>query len=359
MEPVTHFLTGACLGRTGFNRKTRYATAAMCLAAEAPDIDMVAYINGSAFGFCHHRGFTHTVWGIPLVAAAVVLLLWIWRKLWTRLRPEKRSDIPLRWGLVFFFACIAGWSHILLDFTNNYGVRPFWPFLNKWFAWDIVFIIEPSFLIVFAAALTLPALFGLVSSEIGARQKGPRGRGAAIFALAFMALVWGVRDYQHRKAVNALNALEYQGEVPIRVGAFPYHTNPFKWHGVVETEGFYQSVRVDSKIPDVDTSGRSLIYYKSTPNEVLKQAQASYLGRAYMDWSRFPLLEQQTLSGREQGYSVRFRDLRFMYPESRASALAAYVQLDPQLRVMDEGFERRNFIRDRLENRSDSTAGSE
>ena len=26
MEPVTHFLTGACLGRSGFNRKTAYAT---------------------------------------------------------------------------------------------------------------------------------------------------------------------------------------------------------------------------------------------------------------------------------------------------------------------------------------------
>ena len=36
MEPVTHFLTGACLGRSGFNRKTAYATLAMTLAAEAP-----------------------------------------------------------------------------------------------------------------------------------------------------------------------------------------------------------------------------------------------------------------------------------------------------------------------------------
>ena len=35
MEPVTHFLTGACLARTGFNRRTAYATLAMTLAAEA------------------------------------------------------------------------------------------------------------------------------------------------------------------------------------------------------------------------------------------------------------------------------------------------------------------------------------
>ena len=33
--------------------------------------------------------------------------------------------MPPRWGLLFLYACLAGLSHILLDFTNNYGVRPF------------------------------------------------------------------------------------------------------------------------------------------------------------------------------------------------------------------------------------------
>ena len=46
MEPVTHFLTGACLGRSGFNRKTAYATLAMTLAAEAPDLDMFWRLRG-------------------------------------------------------------------------------------------------------------------------------------------------------------------------------------------------------------------------------------------------------------------------------------------------------------------------
>ena len=37
MEPITHFMTGAVLARSGFNRKAAYATVAMTLAAEAPD----------------------------------------------------------------------------------------------------------------------------------------------------------------------------------------------------------------------------------------------------------------------------------------------------------------------------------
>ena len=32
MEPITHFLTGACIGRAGLNRKTAYATLAAVLA---------------------------------------------------------------------------------------------------------------------------------------------------------------------------------------------------------------------------------------------------------------------------------------------------------------------------------------
>ena len=40
MEPVTHFLTGACMGRAGFNRRTAYATLAAVLAAEAADLDV-------------------------------------------------------------------------------------------------------------------------------------------------------------------------------------------------------------------------------------------------------------------------------------------------------------------------------
>jgi diacylglycerol kinase family enzyme len=36
VEPVTHFLFGAAMGRAGLNRKTALATATLTLAAEAP-----------------------------------------------------------------------------------------------------------------------------------------------------------------------------------------------------------------------------------------------------------------------------------------------------------------------------------
>jgi inner membrane protein len=343
MEPVTHLLTGACLSRTGFNRKTALATLTMTLAAEASDLDVFAYFGGSSFGFAHHRGFTHTVWGIPIVAAATLAFVyglnWVWRKWRDPRRPASAPPVVApRWKLLYLFACIAGFSHLLLDFTNQYGVRLFWPFINHWYSWDIVFIVEPIILVMLIAALIFPALFGLVSSEVGARQKGPRGRGWAIAALMGMVLLWGVRDYQHRRAIAALNSLDYQGAQAIRVAATPYHTNPFIWNGLVETEGFYETVRVNSLTPEVDPNGHALTYYKTEQTDAMRKAQASYTGRVYMDWSQWPVLEAQRQDLDDRGTRVVFRDLRFMYPERNGSGLSAFVRLDDKLKVVDEGF---------------------
>ena len=127
MEPVTHFLTGATLARAGFNRKTALATLTMTLAAEAADIDILAYLKGSACGFIQHRGITHTFLAIPVLAALVLGLVWLLDALWQRLcggRANCRSPAR-RWGWLYLFACIAGLSHLLLDFTNNYGFAAF------------------------------------------------------------------------------------------------------------------------------------------------------------------------------------------------------------------------------------------
>ena len=122
---------------------------------------------------------------------------------------------------MFLFAYLAGLTHILLDFTNNYGVRPFWPFWEKWYSWDIVFIVEPLLLMLLIGGLVVPGLFSLINDEIGVRRKGPAGRLAATLALMGVIAVWGVRDYEHRRAVNALDSRLYDGGDPVRVSAYP------------------------------------------------------------------------------------------------------------------------------------------
>ena len=335
MEPITHFLTGACLGRAGLNRKTALATATLTLAAEASDIDVLANFKSSAFGFAHHRGFTHSFLGLVPVAGAVVGLMYaIWR---LRGRRTRNPSLPPRWGLLFFYAYLAGLSHILLDFTNNYGIRPFWPFSEKWYAWDIVFIAEPVIWGLLIAGLVVPGLFALVNEEIGVRQTGPKGRLAATLALLGVVALWGLRDYEHRRAIHAMEARTYEGVDPIRVSAYPYWWNPFQWSGMVETSNFYASMLVESLAPEVDPEGRMQIRYKPEETPVTLAAKKSYLGRVYLDWAKYPITETEPIES--GGYIVLFRDLRFEYPGSTGRrVLQAGVELDHDLNVVGEGF---------------------
>src|ERR1700729_3734444 len=243
MEPITHLMTGACLARTGFNRKAAYATVAMTLAAEAPDLDTLWAFGGPIAAFQHHRGWTHTFLGLPFEAAAVVGTVWLWH--WWR---DKRSSgshhrraeslPPVRWGLLFGFVLIALLSHLALDWTNNYGLRPFFPFNPRWYAGSFLFIFEPVLFLILLVALLAPSLFGLINSEVGARRPAFRGRGWAIAGLLAMAAVWTFRYLEHDKALRLAEVAVESGTietsdvspmVPSRVFASPHPINPYRW----------------------------------------------------------------------------------------------------------------------------------
>ena len=336
LEPLTHFLTGACLGRAGLNRKTALATATLTLAAEAPDIDVLGSLRDPVFGFAHHRGFTHSFLGLGLVSAVVVGLVYlVWR---LRGRKIKDPSLPPRWGLLFLYAYFAGLTHILLDFTNNYGVRPFWPFSEKWYSWDIVFIVEPVMLVLLTVGLALPAVFALINDEIGVGRRGLRGRLAAILALAGVIAVWGLRDYEHRGAVGAMEARTYEGAEPLRVSAYPYWLNPFRWYVVVETRDFFAMMAVNSRGSNIDPDGQMRIRQKPEETPATLTAKRSYLGRVYLDWAQYPITETEQRFP-EPGYVVRFKDLRYDYPGRTGRAvLGAGVELDRNLNLVSESF---------------------
>jgi inner membrane protein len=345
LDPVTHMLTGACVSRAGLNRKTGLATLTLTLAFEAPDIDSIFYLGGGITGLQHHRGLTHSLIGAPFMAAAVVALVYgIHRWSSSRRKNEKNGIGTLpklmpNWKLLYAYALLGTLVHLFQDFTNNYGVRPFAPFNPKWYAWDIVFIVDPIMLLALFLALVLPALMALITEEIGARKPQFRGRGAAIFALLCLAAVILVRDFEHRRAVNALNARTYRAEEPLRASAFPQPINPFSWNGVVETQDFFQMAPVDSSSGEVDPLNIDVVRYKPEETPVTLAAKRSRLGRVYLDWARYPLVTVEKLEGGR--YHVQFEDLRFESAESVAQhkrpTLAGYVVLDPQLRVEEMG----------------------
>lgn len=339
MDPVTHFLTGACLSRAGLNRATGLATLTMVLATESPDIDVLWFFGGSVTGFAHHRGFTHTLLGAPVMAGIVVGGVYGIYRLWRRRRGDWKPKREPRWGLLFLFALLGVLVHIFQDFTNNYGVRPLAPFHPHWYSWDIVSIIDPIMLAALALGLLVPALLRLVTEEVGAGPGRYRGRGGAVFALLVLAAVIWVRDFEHRRAVAALNSITYRGENPIRVSAFPYPLNPFTWGGVIETRDFYEIVPVDSSSGAVDPNNEAVPHFKPAETPVTLAAKKSRLGRFYLDWADYPFVTVRPLPG-NAGNRVQFRDLRFAYgrpfSDTLYTPLTGHVELDPQLRVIDQ-----------------------
>ena len=357
MEPVTHFLTGAAISRTGLNRKTALATLTLVIAAELPDIDMLWYFAGRVEGFGHHRGMTHTLVGAPFMAAAALGIVYVIQR-----RREKREQqrereraqaeearraadshrhkpddhvpiviepLPVRWKLLYGYALLGVLSHLLLDFTNSYGIRPFAPFNWHWYSWDIVSIIEFAILIPLVLAMIGPWFFALMGSEVGAKRQRFPGRPSAIAALVCMALVWWVRDYNHRRAITLLKNDVYSGQEPQRVFAGPYTLDPFKWLGVVETSNAYQSMIVDTLHDEVDPQKTAVTRYKPEETAITKAAKGSPLGKYYLDWAKFPQTEVEMINESEGGGAiVDIHDLRFVYPDSKTNFLGIAVTLD-------------------------------
>jgi inner membrane protein len=309
------------------NRKTAYATLTAVLAAEAPDIDSLWGLAGPVEGLKHHRGITHTFIAAPVVAAAVVGVVWLLDRWWQRWRrrkleagsspderiPDEVGGLPpfrqkksermghgrflpnhvrqtVHWGWLYLTALLAVLSHLLLDWTNNYGLRPFFPFNPRWYAGSLIFIVEPVLLALLLAAMVIPWLLGLIGGEIGVRRVKFRGRGWAIFALTGMVLLWGWRWAEQGRA----RALEENTQIttaPVtRMMLEPYPINPFRWHAILETAEYYQTAEINTLSGEIVSDRRRDVLYKPAVTAATEAAKHTPLGQVYLDWGTWAVV---------------------------------------------------------------------
>jgi inner membrane protein len=336
MEPVTHFLTGACIGRAGLNRKTAYATLAAVLAAEAADLDILWGFAGPVEELKHHRGITHTFWAVPVVAGVIVGAVWIVDRIGKSRRQRRASALhqssnsltpppqPIHWGWLYLTAFIAALSHLLLDWTNNYGLRPFFPFNPHWYAGSFMFIAEPVLWVLFFLALFMPWVLGLADREIGARRKPFRGRGWAIFALVGMVVLGCWRWGEHAQAGVMLENTQVASQPVTRFALEPYPINPYQWHAILETANFYQTAEINTRTQSILSDPGQDVMYKPADTPALEAAKRTLLGQVYLDWGTWaivrdigpvpvPGIEPPNLPPGRTWTTVEFTDLRFDY----------------------------------------------
>ena len=121
-----------------------------------PDLDVFVDFGDAVRNFTYHRGFSHSLFVLPGVAALIWLAL---RRWWAPVR-----EAPGRWFVAIGLALV---THPLLDAHTAYGTQLFWPLAVTPTSWSTIFIIDPLY--------TLPLLVGvIVIGGWGARRNAGR-----------------------------------------------------------------------------------------------------------------------------------------------------------------------------------------
>jgi inner membrane protein len=137
MDLITHSLAGIAVGTFSGEPLsfTNPIYISSILGAMSPDIDVIWSYKRlkrktDLPKWLQHRAITHSIVGMPLLAAGIALSLNIFF--------TESSFL-----LLFIFALIGAISHSLLDLTNCYGVNILWPFMKKNYSLNIVPLVDP------------------------------------------------------------------------------------------------------------------------------------------------------------------------------------------------------------------------
>jgi inner membrane protein len=336
MDPVAHTLFGATLAETGLKKLTRYATPALIVGANLPDIDVVAHFWGPDAALYFRRGWTHGLLAwllLPLLLAGGIWLWHVWRGRYYADAPPLR--MPMLVGLCF----LGVWSHPLLDWLNTYGVRLLMPLSDRWFYGDTLFIVDPWFWLLTAAGLVLSRSHGkhaiggwlllalvttllVVSTHqvtvpvkvgwilgIGAiallrwRKRGADtavtvARTGFVVLLVYIGAMYGFARLAESAAANAA------GE-PVEAQANPLPGTPLSHRMVLVFDTHYRVIPAQGDAFDVP---------RTQPTAVVQAALQADSIRGFVNWMRYPYWEVEETNN---GWIVTFRDLRYVDPGQR------------------------------------------
>jgi inner membrane protein len=293
MDNLCHSLVGAALGQAGLKRRSGLGMATLVIGANFPDVDGIAMLTEHALAF--RRGWTHGVPALLVLPFVLTGLMLAWDRV-VRRRGGRVPEHPVVPGQLLLLAFLAIWTHPLLDYMNNYGMRWLMPLSGRWSYGDALFIVDPWMWVALALGVAL------------GRRRGGGGRRVALASLAAVTLytgaMYGSAAWGRWAATRQLEAL---GWSPRRVMVAAVPVNPFRRQVVVEQADRYgfgtltflprpRLVIAEHELPKNDLDPAALA------------AAATPEGRRFLVWSRFPfyVVEQDPAGAR-----VRIDDARY------------------------------------------------
>lgn len=388
MDPFTHTLVGLTAAKAGLERLSPLATTVCMVAANSPDSDVVVGFVSDRWDYLHHhRGITHSIVGVIALAFIVPAIIWVGERIFARLR---RTGPRTRFRGLLLASLIVTATHPLMDWTNNYGVRPFLPWSGRWFYGDLVFIVDPYILLLAGGAAFLatragwlrmvpwallatgfivltflfgaqrdPSLIGItvarvvlvvgvISLILVRALKLIRGRERIIAgaALAGIVVYWITLGFMHRAAYQHANELAVRAtagrdERVQRLAAMPTLANPLRWSCVAETDRaiyrFFVSLGDSSSNPPASVNG----YEQNSPESFFKRyekptgraAELSALAaedrraKILLNFARFPMARVQDENCVSQTI-VQIADLRYTEPGATRGTFSLNVPVE-------------------------------
>jgi len=384
LDNVTHTLFAVTLARTPLGRAGRGTTAALIIASNLPDIDIITTAGGAASYLKWHRGPTHGPLGIVGLGIATAALVSLAYRLIPRLRNggghSATGDAvspPASFAMLTIVSAIGVALHVLMDLPTSYGVRALSPFSWQWFSADWMPIIDIYLLIVLVSGLA----FGLRSAHAK--------RWNATIVLTLMAVNYGIRAAAHHQALaaaprlmgptlpqpcdpatmrsgiidvwprapaamSAMSATSAASALPpgkrclVEIAAIPDFTGPFSWRIIAQMSNAYEIYQVDlldERLRASDTAGdvfwRQVRRYPNVWTPVVEQAAESRLGRIFLGFSRFPAA--RSVVDAQGNTVVRWTDVRFVLgvgmsdrPRGGPDMFTATVRVGPAGEILDE-----------------------
>jgi inner membrane protein len=374
LDNLTHTLFAATLARTPLSRAGRGTTAALILASNAPDIDIIATAGGAVKYLQWHRGPTHGLLGLVGLGVLAAALVWIGRRLWdqrsgtrgVRLKPDGDRQPDASFAMLLAVSMIGIIFHVAMDLPTSYGIRPLSPFDWHWYAVDWLPIVD-----IYLLATLVIGLLG--------RPTPTQARAKAAFVLLLMATNYGVRGYLHHQALELAPRL-FGPTLPlpcdppdattrlldvwprptrpsdpppgrrclVEIAAMPSFTSPFRWRIIAQLSNAYEIHDIDlfdARFQEPESASevlwRMTLRYPNVWTPAVQKAASSHLGQIFLGFSRFPAARSSVDANGVT--TVRWTDVRFAggitgldQPAPRSGLFTATVKVAPDGRIVEE-----------------------
>jgi inner membrane protein len=329
MDTITQGLLGAVTAQLGFRQRIgRDAGWLAAGAAIVPDLDILIYplinLSGSEEGefarMVYHRGLSHSLLMVPVLALMVTFIWW-----WFRRGLKNQVRFRLLYGCIF----VALLSHPLLDWCTSYGTQLFAPLSSRRFALDALPIIDIIYTPLLILTLTL--CYVLRRAKIGT-GKAALKMGWIGFMLSVAYIMGGY--VMHQRAISALRNWTRQHEQTgtAQFQAYPQIGTIFLWRVTRQDEKSWTAARInllyDSQLDEEDVQRERIM-----ENPWIRQARQLPQVQTF-EW--FAMGRTRAVYWRENGkHVVDFHDMRYgQTPASLESLWSARVTLDRKSKVL-------------------------